>query len=238
MSTSFEFPKGYPLADGKYEIVNRLGGGWESEVYKIKETMTGIDRAAKFFFPKRNLKNKTLKFYAKKLHKLRHCNVVIRYLTQEKMTQEGEEIFYMISDYVEGETLHEFLSWQKGKRIGVFQGLHLLHALAIGIQEIHNLNEYHGDLHTENIMIEREGLSFDLKILDMFHWKAPRSENIQDDVVNMIRVFYDAIGGAKTYSKHPQAVKDIICGLKRSLILKKFKTAGQLRMYLENMEWY
>ena len=55
--------------------------------------------------------------------------------------------------------------------------------------------------------------------------------------MDLIRLFYDAIGGPRHYAKHPREIKAICCGLKRSLILKKFKTAGQLRTYLENMEW-
>ena len=60
---------------------------------------------------------------------------------------------------------------------------------------------------------------------------------MHDDVCDLIRIFYDAIGGQKHYSKQPKIVKEIICGLRRSLILKKFKTAGQLKEYLEVMDW-
>jgi len=50
-------------------------------------------------------------------------------------------------------------------------------------------------------------------------------------------VFYEALGGQKHYARQPEEVKAIICGLKSSLILKKFKTAGQLRDYIEHMQW-
>lgn len=53
----------------------------------------------------------------------------------------------------------------------------------------------------------------------------------------MIHVFHEALGGAKHYSKQPLEIKHICNGLKRSLILKKFRSAGQLRQYLETMEW-
>jgi hypothetical protein len=142
-----------------------------------------------------------------------------------------------VSDFVEGQPLSEFLKYQPGRRLTPFQGLHLLHALAAGIEPIHNLREYHGDIHDENIVIQRFGIGFDLKLLDMFHWGSPRPENLQDDVCDMIRVFYDAIGGQRHYAKHPPEIKAICCGLKRSLILRKFKTAGQLRQYLEIMQW-
>ena len=87
------------------------------------------------------------------------------------------------------------------------------------VDEIHRLKEYHGDLHAENIIVQRYGLGFDLKVLDLYHWDMPKKENIQDDICDMIKIFYDAIGGQKHYAKHPQVVKDICCGLKKSLIL-------------------
>ena len=47
---SFNFPEGL-IFQNKFKIGKRLGGGWESEVYRVYELMTGIERAAKFFFP-------------------------------------------------------------------------------------------------------------------------------------------------------------------------------------------
>lgn len=233
---SFNFQPGRILAK-KYEVLSKLGEGWEGEVYLIREQLTGIDRAAKFFFPQRNPNNKAFKFYAQKLHKLRHCNILIQYFTQETIIYRGEQVTFLVSDFIEGEMLSAFINRQPGKRLGAFQALHLLHALAVGMESIHHTREYHGDLHTDNIIISRFGLSYDIKLLDMYYWKSRRNENIQFDVCSLIRIFYDALGGQKYYARQPQEVKDIICGLKQSLILKKFKTAGQLRVYLENMEW-
>ena len=233
---TFGFEPGKILAR-KYEVVSLLGTGWEGEVYRILECSTGIERAAKFFFPHRNLLEKTATFYAKKLHKLCHCPIVIQYHTQETIQFRGMKVTFLVSDYVEGMLLSEFLNRQPGKRLTAFQGLHLLHALAAGIDCIHHMRDYHGDLHGENVIVQRYGLGFDLKLLDMFHWNAPRKENIHDDVCDLIRIFYDAVGGQKHYAKHPPEVKAICCGLKRSLILKKFRTAGQLREYIETMQW-
>jgi len=233
---SFDFEAGTVLA-GKYEVVAALGTGWEGEVYLVEELSTGIERAAKFFYPERNLRNRTLVYYAKKLHKLRHCPILIQYHTQESITFAGVPVTFLVSEYVEGELLSEFLARQPGKRLDHFQGLHLLHALATGIESIHHLREYHGDLHTENIIVKRAGLGFDVKLVDVYRWGAPRWTNIHDDVCDLIRVFYDAIGGRKHYARQPPEVKAICCGLKRTLITRKFPTAGQLREHLEMMRW-
>ena len=75
--------------------------------------------------------------------------------------------------------LEAYLKRQPGGRLQPFPALHLLHALAQGIAPIHVIREYHGDLHTGNVMIRRVGLEFDVKIFDFFHWAMPRPENIR-----------------------------------------------------------
>lgn len=232
----FNFQAGRILAR-KYEVISRLGAGWEGEVYLVSECTTGIERAAKFFFPQRNPHNRALLFYAKKLHKLRQCPILIQYHTQECITFQNEPISFLVSDYVEGELLSEFLDRQPRKRLDMFQAFHLLHALAAGMESIHHLREYHGDLHIDNVIVQRYGLGFSCKLLDIFQWTAPKLANIQNDVCDLVRIFYDVLGGQRYYAKLPLEAKAICNGLKRSLILKKFRTAGQLREHLETMQW-
>ena len=233
---SFDLRPGRILAR-KYEVLESLGGGWEGEVYKIMEVDTGIVRAAKLFYPQRNIRDKSAKLYAKKLHKLRHCPILIQYHNREEITVRRTPITVLISEYVEGEKLSDFLNHQKGKRLPPFQAVHLLYALASGIEQIHHAREYHGDLHTENIIVNRYGLGFDLKVIDFYHWSAPKRENIQSDIVDMIRLFYDILGGAKYYNGQPGNIKEICCGLKRGLILKKFPTTSRLQEHLVSMSW-
>lgn len=234
---SFDFQPGRILAR-KYEIVSKLGSGWEGEVYRLRERRTGIERAAKFFFPQRNPREKVSKEYAKKLHKLRKCDAIIQYHTEETIFFRRQPITFLVSEYVEGEILTSFLKRQRGGRLGAFEGLHLLYALAKGMEPIHNLREYHGDLHPGNIFIKRAGLEFDIRLIDFFHWREHhRSENIRDDVYDLVRIFYNATGGSRFYSKHPQVVRDVCCGLRKTAVWKKYRTGGQLRRYLEALEW-
>ena len=65
----FDLPPGQMIGK-KYRVLSKLGAGWEGEVYKVGEIQTGIERAAKLFFPQRNLRDRTSKIYAQKLHKL------------------------------------------------------------------------------------------------------------------------------------------------------------------------
>ncbi len=238
-----EFADGFDLAAGrvlarKYAVIRSLGTGWEGEVYLVRECATGIERAVKLFFPHRNQRDKAAKYYAAKLHKLRNCSIVIQYHTQETLQLRGVPITALVSEFVEGELLSDFLARQPGKRLSPFQALHLLHALACGMERVHQMREYHGDLHGDNIIVQHYGLNFDLKLLDFFQWGASRSDNVRDDVIDLIKIFYESLGGRRTYSRQPPEVKAICRGLKRSLILQNFTTAGRLRRYLETMEWH
>jgi len=236
MASSFALAVSSILAD-KYEVVSLLGRGWEGEVYKIKELDTKVERAAKIFFPQRNVKNKSAIAYAQKLHRLRKCPVMISYHNRENIEYNGKNLTLFVSEYVEGELLTAHLSRYRGGRIPLFQGLHLLHALAKGVENMHKLGEYHGDLHSDNIIVQSLGLNYDLKLLDLFNWGKSNRSNQDYDVCCIIRIFYDAIGGQKYYSKHPQWVRDICCGLKKTLIARKFKSAEALRMYVESLDW-
>ena len=109
--------------------------------------------------------------------------------------------------------------------------------MTLGIEQIHGLNEYHGDLHSENIIITKYGLKYDLKLLDLYLQTNSKRESRKEDIVDLIQIFYEALGGRKYYSTQPAAIKYICCGLKSSLILKKFKTVTMLRQHLENMSW-
>ena len=114
--TTFDLTTGRVIAK-KYEVLLKLGSGWEGEVYKILETGTGIERAAKLFYPNRNENDKAAKFYAKILHKLRQCPILIQYHTKERFVFKRVPITVLISEYVEGELLSEFIKKFPGKRL-------------------------------------------------------------------------------------------------------------------------
>ncbi len=45
------------------------------------------------------------------------------------------------------------------------------------------------------------------------------------------------VGGRDAYAQQPRVVKEIIRGLKDSLILARFQTAGDIQRHLENLSW-
>lgn len=233
---SFDLPPGRLIA-GKYVIDSLLGRGWEGEVYKVSEQKTGITRAAKLFFPQRNVRDRSVTFYAKKLNRLRNCPIIIQYHHSEMFRFRKTPITCLISEFVEGEILTKFVAQRRGKRLAPFEALHLLHALARGLEQLHQLREYHGDIHDENVLVERRGIDFEVKLVDLYHWGATSAAAIREDVIQLIRILYDIVGGARRYASQPPEVKRICCGLRRDLIAKRFPTARHLRKHLETFAW-
>jgi tRNA A-37 threonylcarbamoyl transferase component Bud32 len=232
----FDFAPGRSIG-GKYVIDRPLGSGWEGEVYVITEKLTGIRRAAKFYYPHRDPTGKAAIAYARKLDALRHCPILMQYHHQEIAVVRKKKVQVVISELVEGEKLSEFLSRQPRHRLPTFEALNVLHVLARGIAPIHARGEYHGDIHDDNIMIRRMGVTFDVKLLDFFDLGKPTRGKIHKDVLNLVEVFHAIVGGREHYARQPRVVKDIIRGLKDSLILQRFQSAGDIQRHLENLKW-
>jgi tRNA A-37 threonylcarbamoyl transferase component Bud32 len=232
----FDLEAGRRLA-GKYRVEERIGDGWEGEVYRVTEEGTDIERAAKLFYPDRNPGGRAVRFYARKLEKLRSCSVLIRYCTRDTFRCRGEAITMLISEFAPGEVLPDFLKRQRGGRLAFFEALHLFYPLVRGLEEIHQAGEYHGDVHAGNVLVLRQGLGFQVRLIDFYNHGRRGAEHVHDDIAGAIRVFYDILGGAKHYPNLPPQAKAICRGLKTSLIRQRFPAAAHLRRHLETFSW-
>jgi tRNA A-37 threonylcarbamoyl transferase component Bud32 len=121
--------------------------------------------------------------------------------------------------------------------LSTFEALHVLYVLAKGIAPIHARGEYHGDIHDDNIMIRRQGIGFEVKLLDFFDLGRPTRSKVRKDVLNLVQVLEVLVGGRKHYAGQPKVIKDIIRGQKDSLILERFQSAGDIQRHLENLTW-
>ena len=95
---------------GKYTIEAFLGGGVEGEVYKVLENRTKIRRAAKLFYPTHNERDQAARAYARKLENLRNCPLVIQYHNAETLLFEDTEVTCLLSDYVDGILLSQYVA--------------------------------------------------------------------------------------------------------------------------------
>lgn len=233
---AFDFEPGRVLA-GKYVVRSLVGKGSEGEVYKVTEIKTGVTRAAKVFYPQRNLGDRAVRYYARKLDRLRDCPIVVQYHHSEPIRFRRMNVTCLISEYVEGEMLGRMVARRRGNRLAVFEALHLLYALARGLEPIHARGEYHSDIHSDNIIVRRRGVHFEIKLVDFFNWGPPTPAKIREDMIMTINLFHEILGGRARYAQHPPEIKAICCGQRRDLISRKFPTARHLRAYLESFEW-
>jgi len=222
---------------GKYVVERLLGRGWEGEVYRVTEKRTGALRAAKLFFPERNHRDKAVTFYARKLEKLRACPMAIKYHHSETIRLRGQPVTVLISEFVEGVILEELIASSPGRRLPEYEALRIFYELTVGLEQIHTEREYHGDLHDGNVLCQRRGVHFDVKLVDLFDHGKPSRANTQWDVIQLVRLLYDMLGGHKHYAKQRPEIKRIICGLRHSLILKRYPNAARLRAHLDRFEW-
>jgi serine/threonine protein kinase len=232
----FDFAPGRILAR-KYQVLSRLGARPTGELYRLSERATDIERTARFFAPHLDPENRLANRCAQKLHKLRHCDILMHYRTQETIKVQGRPVTFLVSDQVRGVPLSRFLANQPGGRLAWFQAMHLLHALATGLEKVHNAGEYHGELGIDNIAVRRHGLGFKVKLLDLSPLTGAPRHAVQNDVYDLLRVFHEAIGGARFYSDLPDEVREMCCGLRRPATFAKYHHAGELKRHLETMSW-
>jgi hypothetical protein len=233
---SFDFTIGRILA-GKYRIERLLGKGWEGEAYQVTEVATGVQRAAKVFYPQRNRGDRALRAYARKLEKLSDCSALIRYHHTDAFRHAGARISFVLSELVRGEILEDFVKRQRGRRLPTFEAMHLLRAVARGVAQIHQRGEYHGDLHDRNVLVRRRGIHFEVKLLDLFSDQAPTRARQRDDILDLARLLFDMVGGQARYAGQPPEIKAICRGLRHALILDRFRSSADLVVHLDGFEW-
>ena len=135
------------------------------------------------------------------------------------------------------EILEDFVKRQRGRRLPPYEALHVLRSVAGGVEQIHRHGEYHGDLHDRNVLVRRSGIHFEVKLLDLFARTSGKRAGRQEDVVDLARLLYDMVGGALHYAAQPREIKAICRGLRRSLILDRFRTSADLVDHLDRFEW-
>lgn len=235
VAESYDFAPGRLLAR-KYQVVSKIEAGSTGELYTLSECATGIERVAKFFYRKQN-PARMATFYAQKLHRLRHCNILMQYRTQETISVGGTDVTFLISDVMHGEPLLDFLARQPGDHLSLFEGLHLLHALASGVEPMHAAGEHHGDLMLDNVLVQRRGLGFRVKLIDLSPGTSRKNEAFRIDVMDMIRLFSIATAADRFGRKFPKSVQKLVQEPTRSQGQLAIRDAGCLRHYLENLAW-
>lgn len=221
----------------RYRVESLIGEGSEGAVYSVIDIGTGIRRAAKLFRPGVDRRGRLTTRHAQKLNRLRYCNIVLQYLHSETVMIKGVKLTALVSELCEGMQLQKFIEAQPGKRVSTYMAMHILQTLVDGLEEVHLAEEYHADVHTENIMVQPRGVGFELKLVDFYEWGRTTRSKQQQDILDAVHVFYDMLGGRRVYRRLPDEVKYICAGLQTHHILKRFPTMADLGGYLRTFEW-
>ncbi len=114
------------VIEGRFEILDVLGQGGFSKVYRVRDDVEGAERALKLFESAAGYAAVRREIGA--LRKIRHPNVVEVFWAGR--TNAGD--WYLITEFIDGETLDEFLTGKKHlrDREAVDVALDLLDALA------------------------------------------------------------------------------------------------------------
>lgn len=170
--------EGMFIAD-RYEILEKIGSGGMSDVYKAKCHKLNRYVAIKVLKPE-FCEDKTFvaKFRAEAQSAagLMHSNIVNVY-------DVGEEngIYYIIMELVEGITLKKYIE-RKG-HLGVREAVSVAIQVAQGIEAAHNHHIIHRDIKPQNIIISREGK---VKVTDFGIARAASSNTINSSVMGSV----------------------------------------------------
>ncbi len=140
---------------GKYEIIRALGSGGFGTVYLARDTWLNKKVALKI--PHKQSKDLFKLLKEPRLQAvLNHPNVV-QLITAEKQGS----IFFMVMEYVKGETLEKIL--EREKTLDLKTAIDYIKQICFAVDHAHNHKIIHRDLRPSNIIISEKGI---LKITD------------------------------------------------------------------------
>lgn len=167
------------LIGGRYEVLEKIGTGGMSDVYKAKDQKLNRFVAVKVlkqeFSENRNFVSK-FRVEAQAAAGLMHPNIVNVY-------DVGEEngIHYIVMELVEGITLKKYI--EKKVRLTTKEAISIAIQVAMGIEAAHNNHIIHRDIKPQNIMISKEGK---VKVTDFGIAKAASSNTITSNVMGSV----------------------------------------------------
>jgi serine/threonine-protein kinase len=146
---------------GRYRILEELGSGGMSIVYKGLDTALDREVAVKVLHP--HLANKPesrrrLAREARAVARLHHPNI----LEVFDFSAEGAQEAFLVTEYVRGRTLKEYVD-ELGRMEPPELAAMVVHEIAAALAHAHEAGVIHRDLKPENVMVRDDGV---LKLMD------------------------------------------------------------------------
>lgn len=167
------------MLSGRYEIIELVGSGGMSEVYKAKCHVLNRYVAIKVLKPEFSSDvNFVTKFRieAQSAAGLSHPNIVNVYDVGE-----DNGIYYIVMELVEGTTLKEYI--QAHGRIEPMQAIDFAIQIAQGLQAAHEHHTIHRDIKPQNIIMSNNGT---LKVTDFGIARAASSSTTTTNAMGSV----------------------------------------------------
>lgn len=170
--------EGMMLAN-RYEVIDKVGTGGMSDVYKAKDHILGRNVAIKVlkqeFGEDINFVTK-FRTEAQAAAGLEHPNIVNIYDVGSE-----NRMHYIVMEYIEGITLKTYI--EKRGKIQFNEAVSIAIQVSNGIRAAHNKRIVHRDIKPQNIMISTEGK---VKVTDFGIAHAASSNTINSDVMGSV----------------------------------------------------
>ncbi|MCH5280638.1 MAG: Stk1 family PASTA domain-containing Ser/Thr kinase [Lachnospiraceae bacterium] len=167
------------LIGDRYEILDKIGTGGMSDVYKAKDHKLNRFVAVKVlkqeFSENTNFVSK-FRVEAQAAAGLMHPNIVNVYDVGEE-----EGIYYIVMELVEGITLKNYI--EKKARLSIKEAISIAIQVSMGIEAAHNNHIIHRDIKPQNIIISKDGK---VKVTDFGIAKAATSNTITSNVMGSV----------------------------------------------------
>ncbi|MDY7227898.1 protein kinase domain-containing protein [Hyalangium rubrum] len=145
---------------GRYRILEQLGSGGMSVVYKGLDTALDREVAVKVLHPHlagRDESRRRLAREAKAVARLHHPNILEVFDFSAADSQNA----YIVTEYIRGRTLRQYLD-EGGLEPPEIAAM-IIHELAAALAHAHEAGVIHRDLKPENVMVREDGV---LKLMD------------------------------------------------------------------------
>lgn len=170
--------KGMYVAD-RYEILDKVGAGGMSDVYKAKDHILSREVAVKVLkqeFAEDVTFVTKFRTEAQSAAGLEHPNIVNIY---DVGSDNG--VYYIVMEYVEGITLKTYI--EKKGQLNFKEAISIAIQVGRGIEAAHNKGIIHRDIKPQNIIISTEGK---VKVTDFGIARAVTSNTINADVMGSV----------------------------------------------------
>ena len=163
----------------RYEILEKIGTGGMSDVYKAKchklNRFVAVKVLKQEFSENANFVSK-FRTEAQAAAGLMHPNIVNVYDVGEE-----NDIHYIVMELVEGITLKKYI--EKKARLSYKEAVSIAIQVSMGIEAAHNNHIIHRDIKPQNIIISRDGK---VKVTDFGIAKAATSNTITSNVMGSV----------------------------------------------------